>query len=217
MDWSDDVAYSVHDLEDGLHAGHLQLDQLRDALERVEIVKLAAASYSEASEAELEETATELFALACWPASYDGSLRGLAGLKNLTSQLIGRFTQAAEAATREAYGRAPLTRYAADLIVPRQTRLECALLKAVTARYVMARSGVAAVQERQRELMTELVELLSCTAPQSLEAAFRSAFTEADDDAQRLRVVVDQVASLTDSSAVAWHHRLRGTLAARDV
>jgi dGTPase len=39
--------------------------------------------------------------------------------------------------------------------------------------------------------------------------AFRADYEAAGDDAERLRVVVDQVASLTDASALAWHDRLR--------
>ncbi len=71
----------------------------------------------------------------------------LAALKNLTSQLIGRFCTAAEAATRDALQRArPLRRYGADLVVPDETRLECAVLKAVTAVYVMGREKLPADQ-----------------------------------------------------------------------
>ena len=42
MDWADDVAYSVHDLEDGLHAGHITLAALRGRAERAVVAELAA-------------------------------------------------------------------------------------------------------------------------------------------------------------------------------
>jgi dGTPase len=37
---------------------------------------------------------------------------------------------------------------------------------------------------------------------------FRAGYESAGSDAARLRVVVDQVASLTDTSATAWHAKL---------
>lgn len=145
-----------------------------------------------------------------WPTGYDGSLRGLAGLKNLTSQLIGRFCAAAERATREAYGPAALTRYAARLDVPAETRLECAALKAVAAAYVMDRAEAEATRERQRTLVRELADALVARAPGSLGPLHRTAWEAADDDAGRLRAVVDLVASLTDPSATALHAQLTG-------
>jgi dGTPase len=36
----------------------------------------------------------------------------------------------------------------------------------------------------------------------------RPAFIEAGSDRARLRAVIDQIASLTDTSAIAWHERL---------
>jgi dGTPase len=161
----------------------------------------------DAGPAELEAGIHSLTSLPCWPAAHDGSLNSLAALKNLTSQLIGRFCQAAEAATREAYGRAPLTRYDADLVVPRASRVECALLKGVTAHYVMNREGVSAIHSRQRALLLELVEQLYVSDGLALEPLFRTPWAAAPDDAARLRVAVDQVASLTDTSAVIWHRR----------
>ncbi len=217
MDWADDVAYSVHDLEDGLHAQHIRPRELQDRVQRRELAKLAAETYAAAlpepaGPDELAAVLGDLLAADFWPRGFDGGPGSLAALKNLTSELIGRFCLAAENATLGSYRVGPpntaRTRYAAQLVVPRRQRLECALLKAVTAHYVMSRPGAAARQARQRELIAELAAAVSAGAPATLDPALRPDFQAADSDAGRLRVVVDQIASLTDTSAVAWHSRL---------
>ena len=217
MDWADDIAYSVHDLEDGLHAGLITLSALRDPAERKAVAGTTAAMYCAPGSVTVDELG-EIFAvlleLPCWPADFDGGLGSLAALKNLTSELIGRFCRSAQDATlaaAAAAGRAPLTRYAADLVVPRRQRLECALLKGVTAQYVMGRAGAAASQARERELIAELAAGVQAGAPGTLDPVLRPGYEAARTDAARLRLVVDQVASLTDTSAIAWHRRLCGS------
>ncbi len=208
MDWADDVAYSVHDLEDGVEAGHVKPEQLSEPAGWCDVVDLTISLYApDAEAAELEASVLELLALPWWPRSHDGGLHSMAALKNMSSQLIGRFCQAAEATTREAYGRAPLTRYDAELVVPRSTRLECALLKGLTAHFVMNREGGVAIRARQREIVLELVERLSDVGADALEPVFRVMWSRAADDVARLRVIIDQVASLTDLSVMIWHTR----------
>jgi dGTPase len=209
MDWADDVAYSVHDLEDGIAAGLVRLPDLADPAEREALCAVAAELYVDEPVDALAEVLADLLALPVWPGGFDGSAGDQARLKALTSALIGRLCRAALAATRRASGDGPLRRYDADVVVPRVTRAECGLLKAVAARYVMERPGVAAVQDREREVVAELVGLLRDAAPGVLEPARAADWHAAADDAGRLRVVVDQVASLTDMQAVLLHGRLR--------
>jgi dGTPase len=223
MDWADDVAYSVHDLEDGFHAGLITFKNLTSDTERAEVSRTALAYCGDGvSEAELTDVLVSLLALDVWPASYDGGPGTVAALKNLTSELIGRFCVAAQQATLAAATHSDLasplshvspeghsfTRYAADLVVPRRQRLECALLKGITARYVMTRAGVITAQARERELLTELTHAVERGAPQTLDPLLRPSWDAARSDDARRRVVIDQMASLTDTSAIAWHHRL---------
>jgi len=208
MDWADDVAYSVHDLEDGVHAGLCRLDRLADPAERWAVAELTCGLYSELAPAALEPVLAELVRLPWWLPAYDGSLSSLVALKRMTSELIARFCASALVATRAAAGERSLARYAANLVVPEPTRAECALLKGLTAHYVMAREASLAGQARERELIAELVAAIADRAPAALEPALRPAYLGAADDAARLRVVIDQVASLTDVSARGWHHRL---------
>ncbi len=208
MDWSDDVAYSVHDLEDALVTGHVKLENLAHDLP--ELFKVASQSYlAGITMDEAQHALDDLSRLSCWPKKYDGSHRHLAGLKDLASQLIGRFALAAESATREKYGDEDLTRYSANLIVPRAQRVEVAILKSVAGFYVINASASQERYAEQQVVIKELVEMVLDQAPTSLESFFLDDWVRASTDAQKLRVVVDQVASLTDPGAYALHAKLK--------
>src|SRR5689334_2589597 len=208
MDFADDVAYSVHDVEDGIVAHHIDLAAV-DA-DRAPYWETVRRLYlPEATDAELDEGWRRLTRLNYWPGgSFDDSRRALGGLKDLTSQLIGRFVTTAEQATHAAFGHSRLIRYEADLVVPDGIRVEIGLLKGVGMFHVLNSPERQARRAVQRELLTELVDALWKTGPAHLDAPFRADWHEAADDSARLRVIVDQVASLTDPSAQAWHTEL---------
>ena len=211
MDWADDVAYSVHDVEDGLVSGRIELAALAGAAERDVLVDLAARHF-DGDPGALTEAARDLWALPMVAAVATAGVTSVPGqlaLKRLTSGLVGRFVVAATDATRAVHGDGALIRYDADLIVPATVAAEVALLKAVALRFVMRDPARRAMQARQRELLTELAAALLAKAPDTLDPVFAAAWAEAPDDAARLRVVVDQVALLTDQQAIARHRTVR--------
>ena len=208
MDWSDDVAYSVHDFEDALVSGQVKLHDLRNDIH--ELFAVAQKSYlSDIHLPEAELALVSLQELSCWPTEYNGSHRELARLKDLASQLIGRFALAAEQQTRDQYGDANLTRYNANLLIPREQRVEVALLKSIAGFYVINAESSQKRYLDQQILIKELVGMVLAKAPYSLESFFLDDWDGASSDFQRLRVVIDQVASLTDPGAYALHAHLK--------
>jgi dGTPase len=212
MDWADDVAYSVHDVEDGVHGGYLSLRPLlQSPAERAELCADVAATYSDEPADALRPALDDLLAdpTVAAVADYDGTYGAQVALKRMTSVLTGRFVSSAVGATHSRHGTEPMRRYDADLIVPRTVRNQCALLKGMAWRYVMRTRAAEDWYEHQRTILLELVDALVRT-PSRLDPLFSPLFAAAPDDAAALRVVIDQVASLTDPAAVAWH----GTLVA---
>jgi dGTPase len=208
MDLSDDIAYSVHDFEDAIVNGFLDVPGLGARVDHDALVD----SMFEWIGGEIDHDGLiaafdRLDNLEYWLDEWDGSRRGLARLKNLTSQLIGRFAGEAVRATRAAHPEGDLARFGADVVVPPHTQAEIAVLKGIVAANVMSTNARKPIYAQQRGILTELADML-WAHPGHLDIGFAEDWVVAQDDDARKRVVVDQVASLTDASAMALHERL---------
>lgn len=206
MDWSDDVAYSVHDVEDAIASGRLDLRQLRDAHDTDAVLEVAASHFAaDLGRDAVGEALERLLATGAVPEHYDGSRQALAGLKDMTSRIIGRFVHAAETATRAVHGPGDLGRYEARLVVPDDSLAEVAVLKAVAAHFVMFSGERDEEYAHQRRVVADLAQWFAGDPEQRLDPDLRHDLAGAEDDDARLRVVVDQVAGLTDLRALELH------------
>ncbi len=207
MDWSDDCAYSVHDLEDAIFVGEVSVKNFERDLPL--LFKVMQQSYSsDATEQEAADALKRLSSLSAWPRYFDGTHRSLARLKDSTSQLIGRFVLAAEIETRRIHGDGQLSRYSANLEIPREQKVEVDFLKSVAGHYLIGASHSQDRYAKQQIIINELVEMLSASAPRELDSVFLKSWQEAANDSARFRVIIDQIASLTDPGAYVLHARL---------
>jgi dGTPase len=209
MDLSDDIGYSVHDFEDAVFGGYIDVQSLGARVNHDELVdSMFSWIGGELNHDELVAAFDRLDNLDVWLDSWDGSRAAQGRLKNLASQLIGRFLGAAVSATREAYPQVSLIRFSANVVVPREISAEIAVLKGIVAANVMSTNARRPLYARQRGVLTELASVLLSSGPSDLDPGFAADWIDATSDAGRKRAVVDQIASLTDQSAMAWHKRL---------
>lgn len=204
MDWSDDIAYSVHDVEDGIISRRISLNVLWDLVELAQLAEKGANAFGGTAD-ELLEAADSLRNLSVINAigDFDYSLRDYANLKKMTSELVGRYVGATVGATSEANAELissnTLGRMHGDLVLPKKAEAEVKLLKTIAVLYVMDEPAHLARQDRQRERIYRVYDYLVAGAPGSLDATFRLWWEQADTDAARDRAIIDQIASMTES------------------
>lgn len=212
MDLSDDIAYSVHDFEDAVVNGYIDPARLSDVREREALLTAIQAWVGyDFPRDELDDALYRLMRIPVWITSFDGSRASHARLKNLTSDLIGRFARAATAATREHYDAPALTRYRGHVVVPRVIEAEMAVLKGTIGAFIVSVEGRKGLYKEQRRILKRLSNAL-WEHPEHLDRLHAEDFARAETDAARRRVIVDQVASLTDRFAISWHSRLVGSV-----
>jgi dGTPase len=209
MDFADDVAYSVHDFEDAIVSGFIKLEEVASPTQRdylLEQIKVWAGD--QLSVEQLDQALARLQASQYWPREFDGSTRALASLKNLTSAMIGAFVGRVTDATLASASSATLTRYRANVIETPEVLAEISVLKGLVSVFLMSHESRRPFYEWQRAILKELADALLNREGVGLDQVCQSAWMLAQTDIERKRVIVDQVALLTDQSALAMHDKL---------
>lgn len=219
MDWSDDVTYAVHDLEDFFRLGLIPLDRLA-AAEDTERRRFISGFYERPgelqakfrlagfTEGDLVDATERLFVASSAPFGliepYRGGRRDRTNLRDQTSYLIGRFIRA-------------VTRNAERLEIAAEQRAEVAVLKEVAWFYVITDPSLATIQHGQANVIRELHEIYikAASNPGSESKLFPLAQRELLERIQERRdanrVATDFVAGLTEEMAYELYHRLTGS------
>ncbi len=216
MDWSDDIAYAVHDVDDFHRAGSIKLDRLRrDDAEWDAYLGFVAEqmAYKGWDHSELEHVAADV-RQHLPSAPFGGAAEDRFSIRTFAVAMTRMLT-------------ADLAVSDAGLVVPRRNQMAAEVLKKLTTRYVVLRSDVVLMQRGQRRVVRELVfdlrELLLehldtiegqvTPLPPRLASYARFALREDDHEAveqRATRAVVDFVCSLTDRQAATLHAQLTG-------
>lgn len=209
MDFSDDVAYSVHDFEDAVVEGFIKLEELRGSSQESAIVKeIERWNGNRISSDVLGAALDRLQANQYWLESYSKTPREAGQLKNLTSSVIGSFVSRTTQATFQANADSLYARYAADVVVPLEVEAEIAIFKGLASYFLMSLDERVGYYEDQRTLLKELADVLLASNGKYLDGYSLEAWNRATNDTQKHRVIVDQIAVLTDAAAVKMHEEL---------
>ncbi len=218
VDWSDEVTYAVHDLEDFFRLGLIPLEQLAAAedTERRRLIgelcerpgelqaKFRLAGLTEQN---LVDAFERLFVAASAPFGliepYRGGRRDRTNLREQSSYLIGRFINAA-------------SRHGERLEIAAEQRAEVAVLKEVAWFYVITDPSLATIHHGQAKLIRELhdIYIAAATDPGSEGKLFplpqRDLLELIDSESGANRVATDFVAGLTEEMAYELYRRLTG-------
>ena len=227
MDWADDIAYSVHDVEDFYRGGLIPLDRLlTDGDEPNRFLEKVFNRWDrEGRDKDLHDKSglVDIFSemidiMKVYPPlfePYSGTRSQRAGLRSLSAELINMYVTGA------------VTLIAPDSIVDSyvkivpEYRLAVKILKELTWEYVIDNPALATQQYGQRKLISDLFFIFQDAAlksdfnifPPMFSEHMRAALPTMGDDAKKreiARTVSDYISGMTERQAIEIHQRLTG-------
>jgi dGTPase len=221
MNWADDIAYSIHDVEDFYRASIVPLDRLiTDDAERQRFLDGTKQRWQKDGRKEASEFNTYAVAferaLKIWRlypplrAPFDGTTSSRAALRSMTSFFVSQYLLEGVALD----GRKGV------VFNPDHVR-EMTVLKELIWHYVIKNPSLATQQHGQRVVIRGLFHTYHDAAvsklqewsilPRRFQQQLADAASAGGVDASAPRIVADLICSLTDREALLLHQRLSGT------
>lgn len=233
MDWADDVAYAVYDLDDFYRAGLIPLDRLLERSDRhfESLFKNIEARWKRRKvpvtdlppyREQFDKLLRLLSTRHPLQDAYSGTRAQRAALRDVTSFLVNRCAGAIELGE---VGSAPTTddsgmiRGPKPVLIQEKVQMEVVILKELAWTYVIENPALTAQQEGQKEIIRLLFDKFSTAAlnqdwrifPASMRSDVKASKTEwPKDPVLRTRVVIDLISSMTEVQAIEMHRRLTG-------
>ena len=211
VDWADQVAYSVHDLEDGIHAGMITSVRMnKETLEEELIDHLPVQYTRDQGRNQLENTYRWLMGQVRAIEEMGDARQRAATRKDLTSGLIHRFITAAKARKRKLPdGSLGTGRYALELVVNPPEMGRALLYQKMASYLIVHDQRIATLERRSRFVVRRLFrELLNEHSGDLYPDEYRESFIAAKGEARRAEVARDYIASMTDAYAEMLYQRL---------
>ena len=234
MDWADDIAYSIHDVEDFYRANLIPLDRLVHSLrkkadgewevlpgsetdrfltavfKRWEHKNIQSEFRSPERKAELVQSFLRIIGkLDDLQTPYDGSHAQKAYLRRFTSLHVSRYINAVRLCD-------PAKEDGCLIQIDAQAAQEVKMLKELTWHYVMRSPALTA----QKKGYVRIIEVLFNTFHEASQHqkdwdifpfGYRERLEATDNAQERSRIVIDLIASMTETQAVQMYQRLQGT------
>lgn len=227
MDWADDIAYSVHDLEEFHRCNFFDWPLILAQSNAERIVEGAQARWfgcPDDAEDRLYRALNRIRSLAklyprVFEERYVGSRWQRYELRNLNSLLVSRYIGCVDLEER--------SELKTGLYVPDNYYDEVLILKEFTKQFVLTDPSLLAQQMGHRKIVTDLYKALiedinNCWStlddanPVERTAVYsivpeRLRYLWEFRDENPIRFALDCIASLTEQEALEWHGRLSGT------
>lgn len=223
MDWSDDIAYSIHDTEDFYRAGLIPLDRLASGT--TELTKFLVAVNARAErhnsdrkvDAGIESIAKGLFAEFKIREPYEGTREQQQYLYEFVSSNIDKYVKSTEFQDSDSV----LGSKGIAVSYSEEIETEIFLLKELIWVYVIENPSLAAHQLGQRRAIQMLFEVFNTAILDKEWSLFPAPFREravklAADFGEtiptnsRVRLVSDTISSMTDKQALIIYQQFTG-------
>lgn len=218
MDWSDDVTYSVHDVEDFYRAGVIPLDRLvvdleeRERFYRGVFARRKDKLPKNMDESYLRGAFNSLMSVLNVREPYIPTRAARVRLRRVTSTLIRNFVNAVKLDTSTS---------PPQIGIEDRRRAEIFMLKQLTWHYVIKNPALTTQQHGQQVIIRQLfnafykagtrenpdIDFFPISLQDILPAVPAGTLSSRK---QLARAIIDFIASLTEEQAIAIHHRIYG-------